>query len=170
MKDDSKSKQTEEMTLTEDNILIDLSVKTYQEVIRTIGQRLYDNGFVKDSFLQAVLDREEVYPTGLQVTGGGIAIPHADSEHVITSTLGIATLTSPVDFRAMAEPQKIIPVSVVMMLAVSDPHNVVSVLRKVIFILENADALKALQSARSPQSVLEVLEAHIASQSDRVKE
>ena len=94
------------MLIEEENFFIKSEAKTYQEIIKELGEHLFSKGYVKDTFTQAVLDREEAYPTGLQAPGGGVAIPHTDSEHVITSALSIATLDEPVDFHVMAEPDK----------------------------------------------------------------
>ncbi len=168
MDNQSKAEQLEGLVVTEDNIIIGLSGSSYQDVIRTLAEKLYDGGFVKDTYVQAVLDREEVFPTGLQVEEAGVAIPHSDAEHVITSTLGIATLEQPVEFRAMAEPDKIIPVTIVMMLAVADPKKVVLVLRKVINILKNGAAIKALNAAKTTLEAKQVLLDHIQSETEKV--
>lgn len=145
----NEEKAKEDFMISEDNVILGLEAETYQDVIKNLGSLLHENGFVKDSYVQAVLDREEIFPTGLQVKGAGVAIPHTDCEHVHTSTVGIATLSNEVDFKAMAEPEKIISVSVVIMLAVADKNKVVPVLRKVIDILQNESAIKALKNALS---------------------
>ncbi|MDY6868057.1 MAG: PTS sugar transporter subunit IIA [Chloroflexota bacterium] len=164
-----KAEQLEGLVVTEENIIIGMTGNSYQDVIRTLAEKLHDGGFVKDSYVQAVLDREEVFPTGLQVEEAGVAIPHSDAEHVITSTLGIATLKQPVEFRAMAEPDKIIPVSLVMMLAVAEPKKVVLVLRKVINILKNGAAIKALNVAKTALDAKRILLDHIRSETEKVK-
>jgi PTS system galactitol-specific IIA component len=159
----------EGLILTEDNIVVGLQGKDYKDIIRKIAERLLAGNYVKDTFVQAVLDREEEFPTGLQVSGGGVAIPHSDSEYVKKSTLGIATLASPVDFRMMAEPDKIVSVSVVIMLAVADKKKVVPVLRKVISILKNEEAIIALEHAQTKTEIKKILINHINEQSERMK-
>jgi PTS system galactitol-specific IIA component len=151
----------DDFVISEKNMIIDLEADTYQEVIQKLGTLLFKEGFVKDSYVQAVLDREEIFPTGLQFKGGGIAIPHTDSEHVKRSTLGIATLSKDVDFHAMAEPDKIISVSIVMMLAVADKNKVVPVLTKIINILQNETAIAALKNATSKTEIKTVITNHI---------
>lgn len=153
--------------ISEENVIINLEAETYQEVIQRLGAILFQNGFVKDSYVQAVLDREEIFPTGLQVKGAGIAIPHTDSEHVNTSTLGVATLSKAVEFHAMAEPEKIIPVSIVMMLAVADKNKVVPVLTKIINILQNETAISALKNATSKTEIRAVITEHIENQKNQ---
>ena len=153
--------------ISEENVIIDLKAKTYQEVIQELGTLLFINGFVKDTYIQAVLDREEIFPTGLQTKGGGIAIPHTDSEHVKRSTLGIAILSKDVDFRAMAEPDKIISVSIVIMLAVADKNKVVPVLTKIINILQDETAIVSLKNAKSKIEIKAIIYKHIENQNNR---
>jgi PTS system galactitol-specific IIA component len=156
----------EDFIISEENVIINLEAETYQEVIQKLGSVLFEGGFVKDTYIQAVLDREEIFPTGLEVRGGGIAIPHTDSEHVKKSTLGIATLAKNVDFKAMAEPDKIISVSIVMMLAVADKNKVVPVLTKIINILQNENAIIALNNATSKTEIKKIITEHINNQKD----
>lgn len=157
----------DDFVISEENVIINLEAKTYQKVIQELGALLFINGFVKDSYVQAVLDREEIFPTGLQVKHGGIAIPHTDSEHVKRSTLGIATLSQDVDFRAMAEPDKIISVSLVMMLAVADKNKVVPVLTKIINILQNETAIASLKNATSKIDIKKIISKYIENQENQ---
>jgi hypothetical protein len=69
----------------------------------------------------------------------------------------------------MAEPDKIIPVSLVMMLAVAEPKKVVLVLRKVINILKNGAAIKALNVAKTALDAKRILLDHIRSETEKVK-
>jgi len=151
------------MLIEEENFFIKKEVKSYKEIINFMGEHFFNKGYVKKSFTQAVLDREEVYPTGLQTIGGGVAIPHTDPDHVIISALGVATLKEPINFRVMAEPDKIVSVSVVMMLAVADPKKVVPILRKVISIIEDQKAIEGLITAVTKQQASQIVIDHIKS-------
>ena len=41
-------------------VVINGTFKSSEEVIRSIGQELFKLGFVKDSFVQAAIDREKI--------------------------------------------------------------------------------------------------------------
>ena len=128
-----------------------------------MGDLLYKNGFVKDTFIEAVLDREIIFPTGLQTKTVGVAIPHTDSEHVEKSTVAIATLASPVIFMGMGYPDLEIPVSIVIMLAISDPKKVVDTLTKVISILENETTIEMVVNASTENAIQSAFLEHISS-------
>ncbi len=151
----------EGLALREENILVQAIAESREEIIVQLGSLLFEHGLVKDTFVQAVLDREKTYPTGLQTSILGFAIPHTDTEHVNSPALAIATLRQPVVFQAMGDPDKSVSVRVVMMLAISDPKAVVHVLRKVISILEDSEALTGLLGASSQEEIRRIVHTHI---------
>ncbi len=151
----------EGLSLRDENILVQAQAESREEIITRLGSLLFEHGLVKETFVQAVLDREKVYPTGLQTTILGFAIPHTDTEHVNRPALAIATLSQPVVFQAMGDPDTSVSVRVVMMLAISDPKAVVHVLRKVISILEDSEALTGLLGASSREEIKSIVRTHI---------
>jgi PTS system galactitol-specific IIA component len=151
----------EGLKLAEENIIIQLKATDSTEVIRALGGLLFKNGYVKDTFVQAVIDREKTFPTGLQTPALGFAIPHTDCDHVQQPAVAVATLVEPVSFNAMGYENQTISVEVVMMLAVSDPTSMVTVLRSVISLVENEQALQAIRGAQQPQEVIGIIGAHI---------
>jgi PTS system galactitol-specific IIA component len=158
----------ESLAICEENILVQCSAKSCEDIIRKLGVLLYNNGYVRETFTQAVLDREQIYPTGLQTNIVGFAIPHTDTEHVLKASLAIATLPDPVLFRAMDNSDVNVPVTIVMMLAIQDPKKVVQALRSVISILENEEALASLTKASSSLEIKEVVRAHIKSVANKI--
>jgi PTS system galactitol-specific IIA component len=150
-------------TIDEKLILVKENAASPEEIIRKLGGLLFENGFVKDTYTQAVLDREVVYPTGLQARMAGVAIPHTDTDHVLKPAIAIATLAEPVTFQMMATPDEKVQVEIVIMLAVHDAKLVIPVLRKVIFILENDEALVAMKNAETKTDIKTAMLKHIES-------
>lgn len=158
----------EGLAIREENFLVNAAAASSEDIIRQLGALLQANGFVKDTFVQAVIDREKAYPTGLQTSILGFAIPHTDTEHVNRPGIAVATLSRPVDFQAMGDPGTRVSVKIVMMLAISDPKAVVHVLRKVISILEDEAALQGLSSASTRQEVRNIIHADIQRMADKI--
>lgn len=71
------------------------SFQTKDEVIRFLIHQLKQEGNIasESAFYQAVMDREELSPTGFE---GGLAIPHGKSDTVLKASFAIATLEKPV--------------------------------------------------------------------------
>jgi len=156
-----------EIEISVENILVNETVDSNEEIIRRLGTLLQKNGYVKDTYLQSVLDREIIFPTGLQTKTLGFAIPHTDAEHVKKTTVAIATLEKPVIFREMGSADDEISVSVVMMLAVRDPKQVVDTLVKVISILENEVTIEKLEKATTALEIYDAFYEHIQQVSDK---
>ena len=164
----SENGTLEGLAICEENMLVNADAASSGDIVRQLGSLLHTNGFVQDTFVQAVIDREKAYPTGLQTSILGFAIPHTDTEHVIRPGIAVATLSQPVEFQAMGDPATGVSVKIVMMLAISDPKAVVHVLRKVISILEDEAALQALTSASTRQEVRNIIQAHIQRMADKI--
>jgi len=82
-------------------ILFDVGLSTKEAVIRALVDVLFENGVLssKEAFLQAVMEREAISPTGLEK---GLAIPHGKSKAVNRAAFAIARLSSPIkDWKAL---------------------------------------------------------------------
>lgn len=159
--------KSDELTIHEDLILVNEDIESKEQIIKKLGGMLYKQGFVKDTYTQAVLDREIVYPTGLKARITGVAVPHTDTEHVIKPAVAVATLNSPVIFHGMGAPDTEIPIYVIMMLAIHDPKFVVDTLRKVILIIEKDEALKKILDAKSSVEIRKIMQEHIVLVSEK---
>ena len=140
-------------------VLLNCDFKTSKEVIQAIGGRLFEAGFVKESFVQAAIDRESTLPTGLPL-GGGInaAIPHTEIEHVLKPALGMATLKNEVEFRNMVSPTESVPVRLVFLLALEQPKAQIEMLQEVAGVLQNADLVECLVSQTDYSELIKTLE------------
>ncbi len=151
----------DEIIIDKDSILVNDTAHNSEEIIRKLGGMLFKKQYVKESYIQAVLEREKVFPTGLQTMTIGFAIPHADSQHVLQSTVAVATLTTPIIFKAMDNPDVDIPVSMVMMLAIDDPDKVVETLTKIISIVEDEGTLSQIMDATTKQEIQQAVSDHL---------
>jgi PTS system galactitol-specific IIA component len=156
-----RKEQGIEFTIDEKLILVNEVISNKEEIITKLGGLLFQNGFVKDTYTKAVLDREIVYPTGLKARVTGVAVPHTDTIHVIKPAVAIATLKEPVVFHGMGAPETEVEVSIVLMLAIHDPQEVVNVLRKIIFVIEDDAALQKILAAVDKVEIKNTLKAHI---------
>lgn len=89
---------------------INQQITTYRQAIDYAGQALLTNNFIKPSFIQACIEREKLYPTGLQFENGkGIAIPHSSSDLVNVSSISILRLANEVEFGRMDDATLTVP-------------------------------------------------------------
>lgn len=126
------------------------------ETLRELANRLVAAGVVRDSYPEAILAREAIYPTGLDLGGVGVAIPHTDAEHVITPQLAFMSLSSPVEFYEMGSEDSPIAVAIIIMLALPKAEDQVPMLQKLVGMFEDEQKIARLQAAASTDEVVAV--------------
>lgn len=141
-----------------DLIALNLEVKNKEEVIKELGKRMFEKGYVKHTYIDAVLEREKTLPTGLDIGEICVAIPHTDSKHVNESNVALAVLKNSVDFNNMIEPSKKVQVRVVFLLAINDPDSQVSLLSKLMSVFQNVNLLKQIRNSSNIEEVAKLLE------------
>ena len=104
-------------------ILRDVEAANAEEAIRKVGQRFYDEGFVKDTYIDAVVAREKNYATGLQLADIAVAMPHTDPQHVNRPGVCIAQLKHPVEFEHMGDPDTKVQAEMLFMMAIKNPDE-----------------------------------------------
>ncbi|GEK63080.1 PTS sugar transporter subunit IIA [Lactiplantibacillus argentoratensis] len=116
------------------------------EALAFLADQLTTNGYAKSTFKAAVLKRETVFPTGLPTGNINVAIPHADWQNVTHSGIAISTLTNPIEFSNMADPNDKLQISMIFMLAIDEPHGEVKLLKELMKIVQNQKHLAQLLS------------------------
>jgi galactitol PTS system EIIA component len=129
-----------------------------KDVIAHLGKCLFDAGYVRDTFVDAALDRESRLPTGLPLSGDvNAAIPHTEVEHVVKPGLAMATLSAPVTFQNMIDPEEAVPCQLVFVMALDQPKAQIEMLQEIAGILQNPAVITDLMSARHFEEVRAVL-------------
>ncbi|RSL34047.1 PTS sugar transporter subunit IIA [Salibacterium salarium] len=146
-----------ELYLDETLIVDNVEKSTKEGVLRSLATNLYEQGLVKETYIQAIIDREEQYATGLPTKGSSVAIPHTDKEHVKQKSLTIGILDNPVDFGIMGEEQETTPVDIVFMLAMDDEHSQLSMLQRLMKIFQDEDQLLFLKNTKDKTKVVNAL-------------
>lgn len=136
-------------------ICLRVTADSPEEVIDLLAGRLHAIGAVRDTYAEAVKAREGVMPTGLPLEEGvAVAVPHTDPEHVVTPALAVATLSRPVHFRSMEDPETELAVSLVFTLALRDKNEQIEMLQTIAATLQNAPLLRRIAAASSAKDVI----------------
>lgn len=122
------------------------NMQTDEEVLSYLAEKLFEEGVVKDTFKEAIIQREEAFATGLLVNEIGVAIPHTESVHVNQSQIAVMTLKTPVMFKQMGDPSIEVPVRIVFMLALQDANAHLTMLQKLIELIQNKELITEILS------------------------
>ena len=71
------------------------------DIFDQLGGCFVKEGYSRSDYVKALKQREAQFPTGLDINGFGVAIPHTDAGYVLHETEGIMTLKQPVTFIQM---------------------------------------------------------------------
>lgn len=150
-----------ELYLNEELVFRNVQAKTDSEVLAFLASEMYKKNYVKEEYIQAIQEREKEYPTGLPSTPPGIAIPHANYEMVNKTTLAIATLKDPVLFHNMENNNEQLPIQIVIMMAIGEPHGQVEMLQKIVGIIQDEPLRQEMIRAGNDTELLELLKKAI---------
>lgn len=130
---------------------------SYMDVFRQLGGALIREGYTKDSYVDALMEREQNYPTGLDINGFGVAIPHTDIEHVNKAAIAVASLNNPVTFFQMGTEDEKVEVRLVFMLAITQPDAHIDELQKILAVIQDVSVLKRLADAKDAQTMIHII-------------
>lgn len=142
--------------LQESLILPGLNADSSDDIFEALGGELVKQGYCKESYVQALKDREAQFPTGISTGEKGVAIPHTDVSHVNKKGIAIATLKEPVSFMEMGTDDEYVSVQVVFMLAVDEKGHL-ELLQAILGILQDQRVLNRLVGAESKKEIIEII-------------
>lgn len=140
---------------TQNLFLPELKATTKKEAIEEMVALLDQLGLLSDkaAYLQAVMDRESEYSTGI---GMGVAIPHGKSKGVSTPALVFARSKAGVDFDSMDEKPSYLLFLVAVPEESADTH--LKVLSSLSRKLMHQDVRESLMNADSYEAIVQILE------------
>lgn len=127
------------------------------EVLTRLGGKLVAADYTKESYVEALLLREAEYPTGLDIDGMGVAIPHTDISHVNRAGIAIAVLEQPVTFIQMGTDDEPVEVQLIFMLSVVDPNAHIDQLQRILEIIQDTAVLEQLLQAENSETIINII-------------
>lgn len=138
-------------------ITVSMDVDSKDGIMENMGGRFVELGYCRSSYIQALKDREVEFPTGIDIDGVGVAMPHTDVSHVNRAGIGIATLKKPVAFVHMATDDMPVPVRVVFMLAVDDPQKHLEKIQDILAVIQDKKTLEIIMKAEKPEDIINII-------------
>ncbi|HDY8717901.1 TPA: PTS sugar transporter subunit IIA, partial [Klebsiella pneumoniae] len=126
------------MSTTTVNVADVTTCKNYDEVLQHIHVTQTAAGIVKETYLNALREREADYPTGILLDGYSVAIPHCDSQHAIKPAVYIIRLPEAIEVNE-ADGDGKLWVNLVINLVVTHPADQLQLLKALFNHLQMAD-------------------------------
>ena len=131
-----------------------------EDVILKLYEKLLQNVKVKENFYEAVLEREREYPTGLKFEKWEVAIPHVSTAYVLESTIAIAVLDEPVEFKRMDD-ESSVHVNVVFNIALGKDGKQIEILQDIMAIFADSEKMERIVKEESPEQVISIIKGKI---------
>lgn len=118
---------------------------TRDSIFTEVAQQLVELGLVKENFLDNLIERENNFPTGLDLSVvhsslPNIAIPHTEGEFVNTRCVIPVKLMTPVPFNNMISPSKSLDASFLFIILNNDPESQTNILSDIMGFLSTTDS------------------------------
>ena len=149
------------MRVEKELAIIEMKADSKEEVLKLLGNRLLEHGYVKENFVESILKREKNYPTGLPTEPFGVAIPHTDGDMVNKSTIAFANLKNPVKFLMMGTDDKLVDVNLVFMLALKSPDDQLDMLQKLVGLFQDPEMVSKLADVKDVNELNELVKEKV---------
>lgn len=146
--------------IKENLIFLDCDYANSKELLSNISDILISKGYVKESFKNAILKREEIYPTAIQTEKFGLAIPHTDTEHINTPGIAFVKLKKDCTFKEMCTNNNI-KVNMAFILLVNEKENQVGLLTKLMELFSKNEILEQLYNENDVNKLVNILTSQI---------
>lgn len=138
-------------------LFVQASMATQDELFETISQAALELGWTRADFLQRIKEREQSFPTGIQLGQAGAAIPHTDAECVLQEFVAVVTNKPPIAFNSMEDPEQTVNADIVFVLGLNRPHAQLEMLQSLMGLLQNHIVLQQLIASTSTNEFLATL-------------
>ena len=143
--------------LSDAPMLINNDFSDRAELFAAVNQLVLEKEWVTDNFLEKILEREEVFPTGLDQGTYGIAIPHTDPECVKKEFIAFVMPKEPVVFQRMDDASLAVPAHFVFILGLNQPHQQLAMLQNLMGLMQNTELLTQLSTLTDATEILALL-------------
>lgn len=140
--------------LYDDLVFLDKEYKDYEDLLSHIMKTLVSKNYVEKEFEEALIEREKEFPTGLQLDGYAVAIPHGGSQYVKQDFISMVTLRNPIFMNRMDNPQESLATDILFILGFGKSETHLQGLKKLMGFIQNPKVIEDLKKGTSLMSIL----------------
>lgn len=144
-------------------LVFDSNATNKEELFREVGQYLINNHYVKDTFIEEIIEREKNYPTGLDLSPvseylNNVAIPHTEIEHCLSKAIVFVRLNNKIEFNNMIKSEERIKVKYVFIIVNNESDNQTNVLSGIMDFITDENNMKKLDRIKKRKEIFEYLQ------------
>ena len=135
-----------------------LEADNQEQLFDQVATLLEEKKVVTDTYRSALIEREKMFPTGLDMEFLGkdlpnVAIPHTDTIHNLTENVVVVRLAKPVTFHNMIAPDKEVEVSLLFFIINNSSSSQTNILAQLMDFFTGNGHLEALSKITEPEAL-----------------
>ena len=139
-----------------------LEADNQEQLFDQIATLLEEKKVVTDTYRSALIEREKMFPTGLDMDFLGkdlpnVAIPHTDTIHNLTENVVVVRLAKPVTFHNMIAPDKEVEVSLLFFIINNSSSSQTNILAQLMDFFTGDGHLEALSKITEPEALFQYI-------------
>lgn len=139
-----------------------LEADNQEQLFDQVATLLEEKKVVTDTYRSALIEREKVFPTGLDMDFLGkdlpnVAIPHTDTIHNLTENVVVVRLSKPVTFHNMIAPDKEVEVSLLFFIINNSSSSQTNILAQLMDFFTGNGHLEALSKITEPEALFQYI-------------
>ena len=149
------------MKLESDLIFLNEGNLSREDLFEKVSNKLLEKNLVQESYLDAVIARENNHPTAMQLAKMVVAIPHVDVEHVKEERLIVATSLGGVEFKSAEDHGENINANIVFFLLLKNKDDHLQFLVKLMGLFRNTEVMEQILNAVQPDEIISTLNMNL---------
>ena len=139
-----------------------LEADNQEQLFDQFATLLEEKKVVTDTYRSALIEREKMFPTGLDMEFLGkdlpnVAIPHTDTIHNLTENVVVVRLAKPVTFHNMIAPDKEVEVSLLFFIINNSNSSQTNILAQLMDFFTGNGHLEALSKITEPEALFQYI-------------
>lgn len=139
-----------------------LEADNQEQLFDQVATLLEEKKVVTDTYRSALIEREKMFPTGLDMEFLGkdlpnVAIPHTDTIHNLTENVVVVRLANPVTFHNMIAPDKEVEVSLLFFIINNSSSSQTNILAQLMDFFTGNGHLEALSKITEPEALFQYI-------------
>ena len=139
-----------------------LEADNQEQLFDQVATLLEEKKVVTDTYRSALIEREKMFPTGLDMEFLGkdlpnVAIPHTDKIHNLTENVVVVRLAKPITFHNMITPDKEVEVSLLFFIINNSSSSQTNILAQLMDFFTGNGHLEALSKITEPEALFQYI-------------
>lgn len=127
-------------------VALNVEASSEDELFEIVGKKAHDLFLAYPDYGEGLKKREAEYPTGLNIGGFKVALPHVDPEYIKQPFVFLVTTNKPLKVKEMATEEPL-ETSAFFFLGIKDGHNQVGLLSGILNALQDETVINEYQDA-----------------------